>query len=65
MPRQYIGPKVDFRIPEEVEAQIREWADGDGETHDGLCRDLLLRGFVTEQRRRARGSVARVSGQAE
>ncbi len=52
MPRPLIGPKVDFRLPEEVIEEIQSWADRDGCPHDALFRDLLLRGFVTEQRRR-------------
>jgi hypothetical protein len=58
MPRPLIGPKVDFRLPEEVIEQVQEWADRDGCAHDALFRDLLLRGFVTEQRRRMRRTTS-------
>jgi hypothetical protein len=52
MGRRLIGPKVDFRIPQEVEDQIKEWADGDGTAHDALCRDLLIVGYNRERMRR-------------
>lgn len=52
MPRPVIGPKVDFRIPEEVEMQVREWADEDGVKHDAKFRDLLIMGFNRERTKR-------------
>lgn len=45
---------MDFRLPEEVISEIQSWADRDGCPHDSMMRDLLLRGFVVEQRRRRR-----------
>jgi hypothetical protein len=65
MPRPLIGPKVDFRLPEEVIKEVQQWADTDGCAHDALFRDLLLRGYVTEQRRRRREPVGSAQGSAQ
>lgn len=53
MPRPLIGPKVDFRLPEDVITEIQRWAEEDGCAHDALFRDLLLKGFISELGRRS------------
>lgn len=52
MPRPLIGPKVDFRVPPEVQEEICSWADDDGIPHDAMFRELLISGVTRERERR-------------
>lgn len=72
--RPPIGPRIDFRVPEDAEALIKSWAANVGRPEDEVCREVFLRGIesalaVKAYRRRATTrptgvEVARWTGRA-
>lgn len=56
--RPPIGPRIDFRVPADASAIVKEWATNVGRTEDAVCREVFLRGIesalaVRAYRRRA------------
>lgn len=42
MARPYIGPVIDFRVPEEIKQMVEEAANNAGQAHDELCREIFV-----------------------
>ena len=47
MPRPYIGPVIDFRIPGEVKSVVEEQARAAGRHVDDLCREIFVAGVAS------------------
>lgn len=62
MPRPYIGTKVDFRLPEEVQQEVERFAREAGMPVDAYYRELVYAGIVAtaEDRLRAKAGKAYV-----
>ena len=44
MGRRYIGPVIDFRVPDVVKELVDDWADKEGRPADELCREIFIDG---------------------
>jgi hypothetical protein len=68
MPRPYIGPKVDFRLPMAIQEEVERYARDAGMPVDAYYRELVYAGIVAtaEERLRAKAASrpARVGAQA-
>lgn len=53
MGRRLIGPKVDFRLPEDVIEQVKTWANEEGVPDDEKFRQLMVAKVDEEMLRRA------------
>lgn len=59
MPRPYVGPLIDFRVPGEAKQAAEEMAEVQGRFVDEVCRDIFLAGLeVLVGRRTEREPIA-------
>ncbi len=58
MPRPYIGPRVAFRLPEEVQEEVRKIAAEEGRSVDAQYRELVYAGIVATAEERVTRRMA-------